>query len=150
MKQKNKTPEKAVEYFKNGYNCSQSVLLAMFEHWNSNNELVPKIATAFGGGIGRCGSLCGALTGGVMALSAKYGTNEPLIEKRLRSYELAKQFYEQFELQNGSVFCRELIGYDLSKPEQAKKARESKTEEKCSGFIRKAVEILLALTENAE
>jgi C_GCAxxG_C_C family probable redox protein len=61
----------------------------MFEHWNGKSELIPKIATAFGGGIGRCGSLCGALTGGVMAIGIKHGTNEPSPEKRLKAYEVA-------------------------------------------------------------
>lgn len=94
-----------------GYNCAQSVLLTLFEYWNGENELIPKIATAFGGGIGRCGSVCGALTGGVMALGVKYGTSEPSLEKRLKAYEIAQKFYKQFEKQNGSVLCRELIGY---------------------------------------
>lgn len=56
MNQENLLGEKAVRHFRDdGYNCSQSVLLTMFEHWNCKNELVPKVATAFGGGIGRCG-----------------------------------------------------------------------------------------------
>ena len=71
MQQKNLICEKAVKSFLEDYNCAQSVLLTMFEYWNGENELIPKIATAFGGGIGRCGSVCGALTGGVMALGIK-------------------------------------------------------------------------------
>jgi len=85
MNQKNVLCEKAVTRFLQGYNCAQSVLSTMFEYWNGKNELIPKIATAFGGGIGRCGSVCGALTGGVMALGIKYGTNEPSLERRLES-----------------------------------------------------------------
>lgn len=142
--------EKAVAYFRADYNCAQSVLLTMFEHWRGKNELVPKVATAFGGGIGRCGSLCGALTGGVLAIGAKYGTNEPSAEERLKAYEVAKKFYERFEAQNGSVFCRELIGYDLSDSEQRIRAREANVfEEKCTIFIRKAVEILVGLVQES-
>jgi len=95
--------EKAVNRFLSGYNCAQSVLLTMFEHWNGENVLVPKIASAFGGGIGRCGSVCGALTGGVMAIGIKCGTNEPSAEKRLRAYELARMTYRGFEKRHGSV-----------------------------------------------
>jgi len=73
------------------------------------NVLVPKIATAFGGGIGRCGSVCGALTIGVMAIGIKYGTSEASAEKRLRAYELARKAYGRFEKRHGSVLCRELI-----------------------------------------
>ena len=149
MKQKNVLCEKAVAHFLEGYNCAQSVLLTMFEHWNGEDELIPKIATALGGGIGRCGSVCGALTGGVMALGIKYGTNEPLLEKRLKAYELAQRFFKRFEKQHGSVLCRELIGYDLSIPEELEEARKAKvSEEKCVNFIRKTVETLLELSEH--
>ena len=149
MKQKNVLCEKAATRFLEGYNCAQSVLLTMFEHWNGENELIPKIATAFGGGIGRCGSLCGALTGGVMALGTKYGTNEPSLEKRLQAYELAQKFYKQFERHHGSVLCRELIGYDLSNPEELEKARKAKVfEEKCVNFVKKTVETLVKLSEH--
>jgi C_GCAxxG_C_C family probable redox protein len=147
LKRNSKLGEVAVEHFRQGYNCAQSVLLTMFEHWNGKNELVPKLATAFGAGIGRCGSLCGALTGGVLAISIKYGTNEPSTEERLKAYNIAKKFYELFQAENGSVLCRELLGYDLSDPEQREKARKADVfEEKCTAFVRKTVEILLELT----
>jgi C_GCAxxG_C_C family probable redox protein len=149
MSQKNLLCEEAVKRFLEGYNCAQSVLLTMFKHWNGENELIPKIATAFGGGIGRCGSVCGALTGGVMALGIKYGSNEPSLEKRLKAYEIAQKFYKQFEKQHGSALCRELIGYNLSDPKELEEARKAKVfEEKCVNFVRSAVEILLKLSEN--
>ncbi len=149
MKQKNVLCEKAAARFLEGYNCAQSVLLTMFEHWNGENELIPKIATAFGGGIGRCGSVCGALTGGVMALGIKHGTNKPSLEKRLKANELAQKFFKRFEKQHGSVLCRELIGYDLSVPEELEEARKAKVfEEKCINFVRKTVETLLELSEH--
>jgi len=135
--------EKAVKRFREGYNCAQSVLLTMFEYWNGVNELVPKVATAFGGGIGRSGSVCGALTGSIMAIGTKYGTNEPSLEKRLEAYALARTVYKQFNERHGSVLCRELIGYDLSNPQELEKARNVKVfEEKCTNFIRTAIEIL--------
>jgi len=149
MKRKNVLCEKAVKRFLDGYNCAQSVLLTLFEHWNGKNELVPKIATAFGAGIGRCGSVCGALTGGVMALGIKYGDNEPSLQKRLKAYKLAQKFYKQFEKNHGSVLCRELIGYDLSDPKELEKARKEKVfEEKCTNFVRNTVETILEFTEH--
>jgi C_GCAxxG_C_C family probable redox protein len=140
--------EKAVDYFTAGYNCSRSVLLALFEHWYGKNELVPKIATAFGGGIGMCGSICGAVSGGVMAIGIRYGTNEPKTEKREKAYKVARKFFQKFEQCHGSVLCRELIGYDLFLPKELKKARESKTfERKCTAFVRDAVERIIELDE---
>jgi C_GCAxxG_C_C family probable redox protein len=148
MKQKSALSEKAAARFMEGFNCAQSVLATMFEYWNGENELIPKIAAAFGGGIGRCGSVCGALTGGVMALGIRYATNEPSAEKRLKAYELAQKLYKQFERQHGSVLCRELTGYDLSNAEELEKARKAKVlEEKCISLVRNTVEILVGLTE---
>jgi C_GCAxxG_C_C family probable redox protein len=132
MSQNKVLGEKASSYFLKGYNCAQSVLLTMFEHWNGKNKLVPKIAT-----------------GGIMALSVRFGTNEPSSEKRKKAYELACAFYRSFEKQNGSVLCRELIGYDLSDSEELEKAHEAKVfEEKCSVFVKKTVELLLELSES--
>jgi C_GCAxxG_C_C family probable redox protein len=149
MSRKNAISERAVKHFRDGYNCSQSVLLTMAEHWGDKNKLVPKIATAFGGGIGQCGSVCGALTGGVMAIGVKYGSNEPSAEKRARAYELARKLYLEFAKQNGSVACRDLIGYDLTNPAERQKVSEEKvSEKKCTSFVRSSVEILLSLTEN--
>ena len=138
--------EKAVRRFREGFNCAQSVLLTMPEHWRGRSNLIPKIATAFGGGIGRCGSVCGALTGSIMAIGIRYGTNEPSLEKRLKAYELAQSVYKQFEEHCGSVLCRELIGYDLPNPEELKKAQDTKVfEEKCAQFVRVAIDILMSL-----
>ena len=140
--------ERALKSFSEGYNCSQSVLLTFAEHWKCKDESIPKIATCFGAGIGRCGSLCGALTGGLMVIGMKYGTNEASMEKRLDAYELAKEFYERFKKKHGSVMCRELIDFDLSDPEQREKARlEGVHDKKCTVFIKNAVEILASLTE---
>jgi len=138
--------EKALIYFRQGYNCAQSVLLAMQEHYKLENECIPKIATAFGGGVGRCGSLCGALTGAIMAIGLEHGTNESNLENREKTYTLAQKFYKQFTKECGSPHCRELIGYDLTKPEDLEKARKLNVfDKKCSHFVKKAVEILINL-----
>ena len=140
--------EKASSLFLKGYNCSQSVLLTMTDHWGIESDFVPKIATGFGGGIGRCGSVCGALTGGVMALSVRYGTNEPSAEKRLRTYELSRKFFEQFEKRNNVDLCRDLVGYTLSNPDEHKKAMEENVfQKKCARYVENAVKILLELTK---
>jgi C_GCAxxG_C_C family probable redox protein len=140
--------QKAVAYFQSGYNCAQSVLLTLHEHIEpgSKSELVPKIATGFGGGIGRCGSVCGALAGSIMAVGIKYGTNEVGVERRANAYAKARALYKQFEKEHGTVFCRDLIKYDLSEPEQAAKARqEGAFERVCAKLIRAAIENYLEI-----
>jgi hypothetical protein len=59
---------------------------------------------------------------------------------------MALKFYDRFVAECGSAFCRELIGYDLTSPEEMEKMRKSNVlEEKCSRFVKKAVEILINL-----
>jgi len=123
----------------------------MFEYWSARkNELIPKIATGFGGGIGRCGSVCGALTGSIIAIGIKYGTNGPLAKKRSKAYEVAKRLNREFEVQNGSGYCRELTGCDLASPEGVEKARKTKVfEEKCLDIVENSVKNLLKLSEES-
>ena len=138
--------KQAVSHFEEGYNCAQSVLLTMQKFWNVENPLEPKVGTAFGGGIGRCGSLCGALTGGVIAIGLRYGTNKPVFEEREKAYSLALEFYNRFKKDCGGVLCRDLIGYDLTNPEELENARNSNAfMNKCIHFIEKAIEVLINL-----
>lgn len=135
--------EKAVQRFQGGFNCAQSVLLTLYEHLESTgeNELVPKIAAGFGGGIGRCGSVCGALTGSIMAVGIKYAPNEAGAEKRAQTYLNARALYRKFEAQHGTVFCRDLIKYDLANPQEAAKARQEGASEKvCAKLVKSAID----------
>jgi len=147
MSQQINFPEKAVTYFRSGYNCAQSVLLTMQEYYKyPKSEFIPKIASAFGGGVGRCGSLCGALTGATMVIGMKHGTNKPSMKKREKAYTPAQKFYEQFTEEFKTPYCRELIGYDLKNIEELEKAWKANVfEEKCSQFVKKAIEILIIM-----
>lgn len=140
--------EKASALHLKGYNCAQAVLLVLYEHIypGGQNELIPKIATGLGGGIGRCGSICGALTGAVLAVGVKYGANEINAEKKALSYAKAQELYLKFEKQHGEVMCRNLIKYDLSKPEEFAKAKEENAfETVCSKLIKSTVKNFLEL-----
>jgi C_GCAxxG_C_C family probable redox protein len=135
--------QKAITRFQSGYNCAQSVLLTLYEQMNpvSKNELIPKIATGFGGGIGRCGFVCGALTGSIMAVGIKYGSNDPGVEKRAIAYATAQVLLKQFERRHGTVFCRDLIKLDLSNPQEVAKARRERVFEKvCTNLIETVIE----------
>lgn len=138
--------EEAVKNFLSGYNCAQSVLLTIAMHYRVKNVLIPKIATGFGSGIGRCGSVCGALTGGVMALGMQYGTNKPSRKQREKCYELTKKLFAEFEEHHGTILCRNLIGYDLSEAEERRRAKDENVfEKKCPDFIRTVIVTLMDL-----
>ncbi len=143
--------EEAVRYFLNSYNCAQSVLLTMARRHKVKSDLIPKIATGLGGGVGLCGSICGALTGGILAIGIDYGSNEASQKERAKCYELAGQLYRRFERLHGTVLCRDLIGYDLSKTEELDRARAAKAfEKKCPEFVGTVVQILLDLEKRTD
>lgn len=65
--------ERAVACFKEGFSCSQAVFSTFAPQLGLECELALKVAGLFGGGMGRLGEVCGAVTGALMALGLKYG-----------------------------------------------------------------------------
>ena len=65
--------DKAVEYFKSGYDCAQSVFLAYSELYNIPKETALKLTSSFGGGMGRLREVCGAVTAMFMLIGLKKG-----------------------------------------------------------------------------
>jgi len=106
--------DEAKRLFDSGLNCAESVLLAVSHDKfpQSIGVVIPRIATGFGGGIARNGDICGALAGGVMAISLALGRNSPE-ELRDPCYLAVDQFYSEFVREFGSCKCRELTGIDL-------------------------------------
>jgi len=137
--------EKAVKYFRNKFNCSQSVL-AVFgsEHGISENDCL-KIACAFGGGMGRQQYTCGAVTGALLVLGLKYGKalNDPE-EKKDFTYLKTREFFKEFEKLHGSTVCRNLLnGLDMNDPEDHKKIINQKLFDiQCEEYVTDAVKII--------
>ena len=106
--------EKAVLLFRAGHACSQAILTAYGPTLGLDETLALKIACPFGGGMARMGGTCGAVTGAFMVIGLKHGrvsaTDEQAKEK---TYEIVREFVERFTSRNGSMVCRELLGYDL-------------------------------------
>ena len=63
---------KAIELFRGDYNCAQSVLIAFSDITGITDLTAGKIASGFGGGIGKTQEICGALSGAVMVIGYKY------------------------------------------------------------------------------
>lgn len=139
--------EKAERLHNEGFNCAETVLKIATEQWGIKDAIIPKIATAFGGGIGRKGSACGALTGGVMAIGARFGRSVGSdTASRDRSYALGLDFAKWFEKEFGSLICYDLIQCDLTTPEGREKQRAMR-KEKCSRFITRAAQGVLDLVQ---
>jgi C_GCAxxG_C_C family probable redox protein len=134
----------AVDSFKRGFSCSQAVFSSFSEELGLDRETALKIAGGLGAGIGRTGNICGAVSGAVLAIGLKYGKARPEDnDARDRTYVLVQQFMQEFVALHGSVNCTDLMGYDLSVPEQyGAAARKRLFATRCPGLVRDAVMIL--------
>ncbi len=100
----------AKELFKNGYNCSQSVFAAFCDETDLKFEDALKIASSFGGGMGRLREVCGAVSGMFMVVGMKYGYTDPTDKsKKSEHYKLIQSLAKRFEERNGSIICRDLL-----------------------------------------
>ena len=139
--------ERAAKCFESDFNCAESVLMSLAELIGVKSELIPKIATPFGGGIGRRGSVCGALTGGIIAIGLKFGRSEPKdTERKEESYKKALELFKRFEKKFGSALCYDLIRLDLTTPEGRKRIKAVRLE-KCISFVRSAARNAAQLME---
>lgn len=135
--------DKILEQFNNGYNCTQSILTTYSNELGLDENLALKIATGFGGGFGKSGETCGALTGAFMAISLKHGqdSTDDKAEKA-RTQEYVNSFIKEFKEKHGpSINCRDLLGCDISTVEGAKEAKNRKH------LCNKVVETAAELTE---
>lgn len=117
--------EQAVSCFKEGFSCSQALLSIYGVEFGLDRETALKVSGAFGGGMGRMGETCGAVTGAFMVIGLKYGnTRVDDRQAKEKTYSLVKEFVEKFKSRNGSIACRELLGCDISTPEGMEIAKE--------------------------
>jgi C_GCAxxG_C_C family probable redox protein len=136
--------ERAVSCFNEGFMCSQAVLSTYGGQFGLDRETALKVSAAFGGGMGRMGETCGAVTGAFMVLGLKYGRTAV---QDTRSHEetnrLVKEFVDRFKSLNGSIVCKELLGCDLSTAGGLEIFAEKKLRDAlCPKFVRDAAEIV--------
>lgn len=95
----------AVEYFMNGYSCSESIVKACTDKGLCPIELLP-CATSFSAGMSS-GCLCGAVAGAQMVLGYNFG-RENVNGNELQAREKAREFVDEFKLRNKVTCCRAL------------------------------------------
>ncbi len=101
--------KKAEELFLMGYGCSQSVLGAFAEDLGLDMNTALRIASPFGGGMGRMREVCGAMTGAFMVLGLIYGFDSPSADKKADVYRRVNQIADAFKNKNKTIICRELL-----------------------------------------
>ncbi len=111
----------AVARFGKGHSCAQAVFTAFAEQMGMDYQTAMKLSSGFGGGMG-LGSVCGAVTGAIMALGLKYGGVDPKAKER--TAKVVREFTDRFQAQHRSLNCRDLLGVDLGKPDGLKTAKE--------------------------
>jgi C_GCAxxG_C_C family probable redox protein len=142
--------EKAIQYFRDGFNCAQSVLVPFHTQFGMEEDHCLKISCAFGAGMGRQQHTCGAVTGALMVLGLQYGKGKRDDNtKKLHTYGKTVAFFEEFTRKNGSSTCLELLdGLRMSDPEDMKKFEELHRI-KCAQYVRDAVEMVEKMIQDA-
>lgn len=138
---------KASDTFTQGYSCSQAVLSARCERYGLDQKTALTIAAGFGGGMGRSGNACGAVTGGIAIIGLHAGSDKARdTEAKENTYRMVRQFVSGFEDMFGSVNCTELMGCHIGTTSGYDKARKNGLfENVCPRFVDGAVEILDAV-----
>jgi C_GCAxxG_C_C family probable redox protein len=107
-----------------------------------DRETAVKLANAFGGGMGRMGEVCGAVTGAYMIISLTHGASSPQDElSKEITYELVIKFAELFKHRNESIICKDLIGFNLREKDLNPDASKI-IWERCPGYVKDAAEIV--------
>lgn len=137
--------EAAMENFKKGYNCSQSVILAFEDLLPVDKATLSKMASSFGGGMGRLREVCGSVSGMFMVAGLLYGYDGPETgQVKADHYARIQGLAHRFEEKHGSIVCRELLGlsvrHDVPVPEARTDAYYKKRP--CTEIIGDAAEIL--------
>jgi C_GCAxxG_C_C family probable redox protein len=137
--------DKAIGYFRNKFNCSQSVFTAFGTEHGLSEDACLKISCPFGAGMGRQQFTCGAVTGALMALGLKYGKamGDP-DEKKQLTYEKTREFFKEFTGRHGTTSCRELLkGLDINDPGDHQKIMEQGLfDTACETYVRDSVRIV--------
>ena len=113
------------------------------EYLGIQDSLLPRLATGFGGGIGRKGSLCGAFTGSIMTIGMKLGRTNPKDKEAVsKVYAKCQEFWNQFEKEFGNIECYPLIGFHLDNEEERQRWLKQGGMEKCAAIVEKTAQML--------
>ncbi len=140
-----KRSDLAVRRFQEGRNCAQAVLSSFCPGLRLGGGAALRVACGFGGGMGRRGEVCGAVSGAIMALGLRYGGGKrggrAAVE---RTYRKVRELARGFERERGALRCRPLLGgCDLSTVRGHGRFRKRGLREKvCVPCVRTAARLL--------
>ena len=102
--------ELARELFMQGYNCAQAVVCAFCDVTGLEIDAAARMASSFGGGLGRLREVCGTVSGAALVLGIVKGYADPEdYAAKKAHYALVQDFARRFREANGNIVCRELL-----------------------------------------
>lgn len=105
--------ERARNYFLEGYNCAQAVVMAFDDVMAMDVNLLAQLTAPFGGGMGRMREVCGTVSGMTFVAGALAPSADPKnLEERKNNYALVQMFADKFRAENGDIVCRRLLGLE--------------------------------------
>ena len=137
----NRSYQKGKDAFESGLCCAESVLTVIAEEEGIDSDLLPGIATGFCGGMARTCNMCGAVTGGILALNLVYGRKSSEYSKEY-NYHAVQELISSFEEEFGSANCQKLLGCNLGTDEGQKIYTDKQLRLKCSEYVGKSAELV--------
>ena len=144
--------DKAEQLFKEGYNCSQAVIGAFADEIGMDFETAVRLASSFGGGMGRMREVCGTVSAIFMIAGLKMGYSDPKApQEKKEHYARIMHLAEEFKQENGSIVCRELLGIDNNgNPTPEARTASYYKKRPCAELVRQAAEIIEKELEDAK
>ena len=122
-----KKAERARQLFKEGYNCAQAVVGAFAGEMGMDFDTAIKLASSFGGGMGRMREVCGAVSGMFIVAGVLYGYSDPKDkDAKDKHYALIQKLAENFKCRNGSIICKNLLTGTNLEPKVIKREDDEK------------------------
>ena len=133
----------AADLFLEGYNCAQAVAVAFTDLTGMDKKEAAKLASPFGGGMGRLREVCGAVSGMFMVLGYLYGyDNSDADVQKKELYHQVQELAEQFKAMNGSIICRELLDNPSTDPNPSPRTAEYYAKRPCARMVMTAAELM--------
>lgn len=114
-------------------NCAQAVTLGGLLMTDQDPRLI-SAANYLGGGVGRIGEACGALTGAAVTLGLRDHFGDEALPKN-SGFDPFQRLLRDFETEFGALRCRDLLGCDISTAEGFREAKRTQALSQCPKFV---------------
>ena len=139
----------AIQRFKSGLYCAESVLATLAARQGIDDPRITSLATGFCSGLSQTAGPCGAVTGAVMGLGLALGRSEggvPVQPAYEATQELMRRFTEEF----GTTNCADLLGCHLGTPEGQQTFKENQLHLRCTAYTGRAAELAAEIIDGAK